>query len=440
MTTTADAVVVGAGIIGASVALELARSGRQVLCVDKAGGPGLGSTSASSAIVRFNYSTRDGVALAWEAKHGWESWADHLGAADGEQLARFRRTGLVMLDTPLAPRAPVLRLFDDVGVPYEEWDAATVRRRVPALDPGRFGPPKSLDDEAFWADADGELGAFFTPDAGYVDDPQLAARNLADAAQRLGAQLRFGRRVTAVLRASGEGAADRVTGLTLSDGEQVDAPVVVNCAGPWSGALNALAGVGADFTVGVRPLRQEVHHVGAPPGYGDGERPGPVVADLDLGVYLRGAPGAALLIGGTEPDCDPLEWVDDPDDVDVHPTVPVFRAQVTRAARRLPALTVPDRPTGVAGVYDAADDWTPVYDRTDLGGYYVAMGTSGNQFKNAPAVGALMTALVDAVESGHDHDSEPVTWRGPRTGQPIGLGTFSRRRTRNAASTGTVLG
>jgi len=340
-----------------------------------------------------------------------------------------------MLDTPVAPREPVLRHFDAVGVPYEEWDATTLRTRVPSLDPGRFGPPRSLDDDAFWADAQGELGAFFTPDAGYVDDPQLAARNLADAAGRQGARFVFGRRVTAVHRAT-----NRVTGLSLSDGEQVAAPVVVNCAGPWSSGLNALAGVGADFTVGVRPLRQEVHQVPAPAGFGDADRPGPVVADLDLGVYLRGAPGDALLVGGTEPDCDPLEWIDDPDDVDVRPTVPVFRAQVTRAARRLPALTVPDRPAGLAGVYDAADDWTPVYDRTDLDGYFVAMGTSGNQFKNAPAVGALMTALIDAVTAGHDHDAQPVTWRGTRTGQVIGLGTFSRRRPRNSASSGTVLG
>src|SRR3954468_15571950 len=298
MTTTADAVVVGAGVIGASVALELARSDRRVVCVDKAAGPGQGSTSASSAIVRFNYSTRDGVALAWESKHGWESWRDHLAAAPGEQLAQFRRTGLVMLDTPAAPREHVLRHFDAVGVPYEEWDAATLRRRVPGLNPGRFGPPKSLSDAAFWGDADGELGAFFTPDAGFVDDPQLAARNLADAARRHGAELLFGRRVTEVLRST-----DRVRGLRLSDGEQLHAPVVVNCGGPWSSALNALAGIGGDFTVGVRPLRQEVHQVTAPPGFGGPGQPGPVVADLDLGVYLRGTPGGGLLVGGTEPEC-----------------------------------------------------------------------------------------------------------------------------------------
>jgi glycine/D-amino acid oxidase-like deaminating enzyme len=340
-----------------------------------------------------------------------------------------------MLETPMAPRAPTLRLFDEVGVPYEEWDAATLRQRVPALDPGRFGPPKSLEDDAFWSDADGELGAFFTPDAGFVDDPQLAARNLADAARRAGTQLTFGRRVTAVHRS-----AEQVAGLTLSDGERIDSPVVVNCAGPWSSGLNRLAGVGADFTVDVRPLRQEVHQVAAPPGYGDETHLGPVVADLDLGVYLRATPGERLLVGGTEPDCDDLQWLDDPDAADVHATAPVFRAQVTRAARRLPGLTVPDRPTGVAGVYDAAEDWTPIYDRTDLDGYYVAMGTSGNQFKNAPTVGSLMATLVDAVENGADHDASPVSWVGGHTGRRIDLRAFSRRRPRNTASSSTVIG
>jgi sarcosine oxidase subunit beta len=424
--STADAVVVGAGVIGAAVALELARGGRRVLCVDKAAGPGLGSTSASSAIVRFNYSTRDGVALAWEAKHFWESWRDHLAAPDGELLARFRRTGLVMLDAPEAPRGPTLGWFDQVGVPYEEWDAATLRAQVPALDPGRFGPPKALDDDAFWAAPDGDLGAFFTPDAGFVDDPQLAAVNLAAAAHRAGAQLSFGRRVTAVHRAG-----EAVTGLTLSDGERVSSPVVVNCAGPWSSGLNRLAGVGAEFTVDVRPLRQEVHQVRAPSGYSRPDRLGPVVADLDLGVYFRATPGDGLLVGGTEPACDDLQWLDEPDLADPHPTVPVFRAQVTRAARRLPGVAVPDRPAGVAGVYDAAEDWTPIYDRTDLGGYYVAMGTSGNQFKNAPAVGALMAAVVV---------DDADTWRGPHTGQEIRLAAFSRRRPRNPARPGTVIG
>lgn len=433
MTTSADAVVIGAGVIGSSIALELARAGRAVHVVDAASAPGLGSTAASSAIVRFNYSTYDGVALAWEALHAWRAWGEHLDAK-ADQLARFVTTGLVMLDAPVAPRDRVLALFDRVGVPYEQWDSAELTRRLPGLDPGAYWPPKRLDDEAFWQEPTATLGAFFTPDAGFVDDPQLAAMNLAAAAQRHGAEMSFGRRVSAVLRSGA-----RVEGVELDDGSRVHAPVVVNAAGPWSAQLNALAGVGAGWSVSTRGMRQEVHHVAAPDGYGTADGLGPVIADLDLGTYLRATPGGGLLVGGTEPECDGFDWVDDPDSFNPHPTVAAFTAQVTRAARRLTTLHVPGSPRGVAGVYDVSSDWAPIYDRTEVDGFFVAIGTSGNQFKNAPVVGRLMVALIDAVDSGCDHDSAPVLVTGSHTGVRIDLGSFSRLRA-HGATTGTVLG
>src|SRR5207245_6009352 len=120
------------------------------------------------------------------------------------------------------------------------------------------------------------------------------------------------------------------------------------------------------------------------------------------------------------------QWIDDPDAADPRPTADVFDAQVTRAARRLPALTVPPAPRGLAGVYDVADDWTPIYDRTSLGGYYVAMGTSGNQFKNAPVTGQLMAELIAAVEGGRDHDHDPLPFTGAHTRLTIDLRAFSR--------------
>ncbi|MFD6072117.1 NAD(P)/FAD-dependent oxidoreductase [Amycolatopsis lurida] len=425
---SADVVVIGAGVIGSSIALELARAGHQVIVLDRAAGPGQGSTAASSAIVRFNFSTTAGVATAWEAHFGWLDWAGHLGYDVGD-LAMFRKSGLVMLDVEAAPRTSWLPLFDTIGVPYEEWDSATLAERVPGIDTGRYWPPKRLDDEEFWEDAKHSLGGVYTPDAGYVSDPGLAAVNLAAAASARGAEFRFRGAVTAVEKAGG-----RVTSVRLSDGTRIPCAVVVNAAGPWSGAMNRLAGVGSDFTVGVRPMRQEVAHVPVPEGYG-----GPVVADMDLGTYFRGEAGG-LLVGGTEPECDPLQWTDDPDAVDIHPTAAVFEAQVTRAARRLPDLAVPNRARGVVGVYDVADDWTPIYDRTDLEGFYLAIGTSGNQFKNAPVVGQLMTELIDQVENGADHDASPVRFRAPRTGLEIDLGAFSRKRNRNTANSGTVLG
>ncbi|MFE1962507.1 FAD-dependent oxidoreductase, partial [Streptomyces sp. NPDC059479] len=156
--------------------------------------------------------------------------------------------------------------------------------------------------------------------------------------------------------------------------------------------------------------------------------------------YIRGEVGGGLLIGGTEPECDPFEWIDDPDTASPHPTMGVFEAQTTRAARRLTELAVPNRARGVAGVYDVADDWTPIYDRTELDGYYVAIGTSGNQFKNAPLVGRLMTAIIDRVEAGLDHDAHPVQFFGEHSGATIDLGAFSRKRSVNTGSSGTVMG
>ena len=139
---------------------------------------------------------------------------------------------------------------------------------------------------------------------------------------------------------------------------------MVNAAGPWSTGLNRLANVGAEFSVNVRPMRQEVHHVTAPARYNDGADLGPAIADVDLGTYMRPGPNNTLLIGGTEPECDGFEWIDDPDSADPRVSLARFEAQVTRAARRLPDLGVPNQPKGVAGVYDVAEDWTPIYDRT----------------------------------------------------------------------------
>jgi sarcosine oxidase subunit beta len=97
------------------------------------------------------------------------------------------------------------------------------------------------------------------------------------------------------------------------------------------------------------------------------------------------------------------------------------------------------RPSGIAGVYDVTDDWIPVYDCTSLGGYYVAIGTSGNQFKNAPVIGQLMTALITECEAGRDHDADPVIWRAPHTALDVDLSHYSRLRAPHASS-GSVMG
>lgn len=439
---TADAVVIGAGVVGGAVAFALSKAGLRVVVVDRNGAPGMGSTSASSAIIRFNYSTFAGVATAWEGKFIWTAWEDFLGGRDDDGgLARFFRTGSLCLDSPAHDPRRVLPLFDKVGVPYEVWDAQTLHERVPHLDPARYYPPKPLDSDAFWDDPDGRIGCYWTPDGGFVDDPSYAAHNLATAARRHGAQFVFHATVTGIVRAG-----DRVAGIDLADGTRIDAPVVVNVAGPASSKMNAMAGVLDDFNITTRPLRSEVHYVPEPPGYNNGASPsngvspGPLVADLDLGTYFRGTVTGELLVGGSEPACDPLHWLDDADDFLETPTEEIYQAQVYRAARRLPELTVPNRPKGIGAVYDVTDDWIPVIDRTVLPGFYVAIGTSGNQFKNAPLIGEYVRAIVDACENGRDHDATPVTFDLPHSGHTIDLSAFSRRRQVNADSSFTVMG
>ena len=87
-----------------------------------------------------------------------------------------------------------------------------------------------------------------------------------------------------------------------------------------------------------------------------------------------------------------------------------------------------------------SDDWIPIYDRTDLDGFYVAIGTSGNQFKNAPVAGAAMAELIVRVEDGHDHESDPVKVPGRYTDTELDLGFFSRNRRINRDSSFSVNG
>jgi glycine/D-amino acid oxidase-like deaminating enzyme len=144
-------------------------------------------------------------------------------------------------------------------------------------------------------------------------------------------------------------------------------------------------------------------------------------------------------VGGTEPECDPLHWVDDPDAFDPYPTVEQFEVSMMRLARRVPEFGIPNRPTGLAAMYDVAEDWVPIYDKSDIPGYFMACGTSGNQFKNAPIAGKFMAAIIETEAAGRNHDTDPAHYTGARTGRAIDLSAFSRLRDK-AVTSGTVMG
>src|SRR5690606_25084596 len=110
-------------------------------------------------------------------------------------------------------------------------------------------------------------GGIYNPQGGYVNDPQLATYNLMQAAQNHGGEFLFNAEVVEVRKGNAgpeQGRNGRVSGITLSDGSQIDAPVVVNAAGPHSFLINRLAGVEEGMKIKTRALRREVHHVASP--------------------------------------------------------------------------------------------------------------------------------------------------------------------------------
>jgi sarcosine oxidase, subunit beta len=433
MSRSYDAIVIGAGVIGAATALGLARKGLEVLSVDRLPAAGYGSTSSSCAIIRPYYSTVDGCALGWESHFYWSEWADFLGVEDERGLARYVPCGCLRLKSP-ANRflEPTVRLMDEIGCPYEHWSAEQVLEKLPVVVLDSFGEAKPVDDPTFGEPAGPPLpGGVFFPDGGYVNDPQLAAHNLQRAAEAAGARFRFNTTVTAIRRSGG-----RVEGVTLGD-EEIDSPVVVNVAGPHSYKVNALAGIEDSMKIKTRALRHEVCHVPAPQGFDYGKK-GFVFSDGEIGVYIRPETGNHILIGGEDPACDERQWVD-PDDYN-HDLTDLWQAQIMRLAQRMPEVRIPPRGKGIVDLYDVSDDWIPIYDKSDLPGFYMAVGTSGNQFKNAPIVGEMMAELITACEGGRDHDRDPVDFHLRHIDRRVSLGFYSRRREIHQDSSFSVLG
>ena len=430
-----DAIVICAGIIGSAVAFELAKKGYSTLNLDKLPASGYGSTSNSCAIVRAHYSTYDGVAMAYEGFSYWKDWPGYLDAEDERGHALYIQCGTVLFMLEGGHHEKVLPLFDQVDVPYEIWDNETMAERVPFFEHGTHGDPCRPEDDRFWAEPEGELiGALFTPDSGYVSDPQLATHTLQRAAEAKGGEFRFNVEVADIRQTDG-----RVAGVTLADGTEIDAPVVVNVAGPHSFVINRMAGVYDSMNIKTKALRHEVHHVPSPAGV-DYERDGLHSSDPDLAIYVRPESGNNILIGSEDPTCDSQVWVDDPDDYDDVVSDAQWEAQVLRLARRMPSLGVPNEKKGIVDLYDVSDDWIPIYDRTDLDGFYVAIGSSGNQFKNAPVAGYCMSELIDAIENGHDHDADPLVVTGVYTGLEMDMGFYRRNREINANSSFSVNG
>ena len=429
-----DAVIIGAGVIGACTAFELAKKGYKTLSIDKLPEAGYGSTSGSCAIIRTYYSALETCALAYEGWHYWKDWSGYVGVNDESGLIEYHDTGCLVMKTPVNKElAIVCETMDEIGCPYKDVAVSELADYMPGVDTRSYHPAKTLADGSFGEPTgDSVLGGVFFPRGGYVNDPKLSAHNVQRAAEAHGSEFRFNVAVTKILQENG-----RTCGVELSDGSTIGTPVVINVAGPHSSKINEMAGVAAGMKMSTRALRHEVAHVPAPEGFT--EESGIVSSDSDAHVYSRPERGNNLLIGSEDPECDEKEWVDDPDSFDYNFSNQ-WKTMVMRLGQRLPKLGIPDTAKGVVALYDVSEDWMPIYDKSDLPGFYMACGTSGNQYKNAPVAGKIMAELVQACEAGHDHDNEPLSFHLDYIDRDISLGFFSRNRKINTNSSFSVIG
>ena len=290
-----DVAIIGAGVIGCSAGLELARRGFDAVVIDGNGDVGHGSTSASCGILRHFYSTPTMTGMVKEALCIWTKWSDYLGVEDESGLARFEQCGVLLL--PPAIDDGVRRIVAHMralDVAVELLTPEQIGARFPFLDTASHWPVRRPDDDDFFEPTGRTIaGGVFEPDAGYVVSPQVATHNLRVAGESAGVVFRLGRRVAAIGR---EGGRFR---LELEDGAVVSADVVLNAAGPHSGVVNRLAGV--SLPIETRPLRREVCAV---PNPAFGSCDVPVGGDIDSGVYFRPESGGRELIAGSLEDRD----------------------------------------------------------------------------------------------------------------------------------------
>jgi sarcosine oxidase subunit beta len=350
---TADVIIVGAGIQGASLAFHLARRGVQVLALEKRF-IAAGATGRSSGLVRMHYDVREDTELAWLSFQYFRNWKEMVGGECG-----FTRTGFLQFvapaDTSLL-KANV-RMHQEIGVPVMLVDADDVRRLAPTF-----------------ATDDIEVAAY-EPESGYAM-PSDAAAALLSAARQNGARLVQECAVTGI-RVNG----GKIGGVSTTQGE-FRAPIVVNATGAWAAQLNEMVGLDLPYdtwrhdTMFVRrPAAQGVMH--------------PTAIDSANEMYFR--PEGNLTLVGLE-DGNPLGESPDTDTDDARPGF--VERGIDRLCRRIPSLEEGSLQSAHGGYDGITPDQHPLLGPAGPDGYYLDCGFSGTGFKTAPAVGLCMSELI----------------------------------------------
>jgi sarcosine oxidase, subunit beta len=355
MTDTADVIIVGAGVQGASLAFHLAARGLDVTVLDR-GTVASGATGRSSGFVRMHYDLESDARLAWASFPYFRDWDERVGAGD----CAFVRTGFLQLVSPALARNLRLNvaMLQQIGIPTRVVSADEVAGLIPEI--------VTDDVEA----------AAYEPESGYADPTGTAAGFLAAARSR-GARLVQGCRVTDVTL-DGE----RVSGV-ITDRGSYSAPAVVNAAGAWAGELAATVGL----QVPVSTWRHDTAFFGLPPGR---SADFPIVIDDAREIYYRPEGKDMMLVG--------LEAGNEVGGSPDRPLNPAREASiddmVTRVCARLPWMAGGTLRTAYGGQDGITPDQRAIIGQAGPDGFYLLCGFSGTGFKTAPATGACLAELI----------------------------------------------
>jgi len=352
---TADIVVVGAGVMGASIAFHLARrKAGKIVILDK-DHVGRGGSGRSSALIRMHYSYPPEVQLALISLHVFQNWREIVG-----EPGDFRKTGFVRIVHPNETERlkQNVEMQRGLGVNVE----LITRQQVKELEPD-------------WNVEEIDLAAY-EPDSGYGDGAGVA-NDFLSRARELGAVYLPRTQAISFRVANG-----KVSGFATEQGE-ISAPIVIAAAGPWTRPLFQTAGYDL-------PIESEFHQVAVlknAPGMKGG---GCACIDSVTATYFRSDAQDKFLVGdfyGQRPA--------DPDNFPQRASDESLEELIERATRRIPMLENAEVMRGVTGVYDMTPDSRPLLGEIPgIHGLYVCAGFSGMGFKISPAIGLVMSELL----------------------------------------------
>lgn len=362
MAETFDAIVIGAGVVGASTAFHLAKLGGLKICVVDRGPVCGGGTAKSCAIVRSHYSVPSNTALTLRSLEMFAAFKGWL--EDREAEAGFVNSGYLIL-APEGDFAEKLR--GNLAMQSDAGAETSIITQAEALE---LHPLLHADDAAV-------IG--YEPNSGYAD-PYLTTASFIHAARAKGVTVKIDCPVDGLIVGGG-----RVTGVRTKAGD-LHAPHIVSAIGPWTRSLTD--GLGMDIPLDVS--RHIVLTFRGPASYGHKL---PVVKDLTTKnkMYFRPASGGVVLVG-TGDHGDPIAA---PDSIDENVANEFVLHQGGQIAHRMTSFDTATLTDSWVGAYDITPDWNPVLGPAPgLDGLTLAFGFSGHGFKLAPAVGLTLAQQV----------------------------------------------